>query len=698
MRFGSIAEMLTSMVPQDPRPTGTATSSDHDRPGRSAGRLAAAPVRPWPGVAAGPQGIVGQPPIRTGGWQPEEIVDRPLPAQPRISPDGRRVVFTVRPASWPDGYRRQAIWLGEPGRPARPFTAGIANDSDPAWSPDGQTIVFRSDREERGTDRLYLIALDGGEAQPLSALCGELDEPAWSPDGEVVAVLRTDPAPGASGANRPDGIIVVGANPRRQRLWSVEVATGRTRQLTFGARSIRSFCWLPDGQSIAAIATESPDIDAVYGPAELLLIPASGGIAARLATFPVMPSDPTPVTVDGVAGVAVEGNAGRADPTDGIWLVPLSGGEPRRIPIASDGSVEAIRPAQRPDRVAARLVERARGRAVAIDLATGAVHDLDRTPDRSVDSAPSLSRDGRHAAWLWSAGDAFEQVALGPVEGAERSAREVTAFGDEHAERLNPTRTVGWASSDGVRVEGILTLPRQPADGARLPLVVQIHGGPTGCWDAGLQMSWHDWSQYLASHGYAVLIPNPRGSTSYGAAFQKLLQDDVGGGEMRDVVSGAEAMVTAGIADPARLGIGGWSWGGYLAAWTVTQTTMFRASVMGAGVANLASDHGQGDMPGMNFGLFPGHPYSGAGQAAYLRPSPVTHAHAVRTPTLILHGAEDVRVRPEQGGEFHRALTTLGVPVEFVLYPREGHAITERAHQIDLLRRVLAWYDRWLLA
>jgi dipeptidyl aminopeptidase/acylaminoacyl peptidase len=207
-------------------------------------------------------------------------------------------------------------------------------------------------------------------------------------------------------------------------------------------------------------------------------------------------------------------------------------------------------------------------------------------------------------------------------------------------------------------------------------------------------LDWHDWAQMLASNGYAVLAPNPRGSTGYGAEFQKRLTDDVGGGEAQDLITGARAMVERGIADPDRLGIGGWSWGGYLTAWTITQTTMFRAAVMGAGLANMVSDHGQGDIPAMNLMLYPGDPYREL--EAYWRSSPIRYVANVTTPTLILHGNEDDRVHPAQGMEFHRALKTLGVPVQLVRYPREEHTIKERAHQIDLMRRVVTWFDRWL--
>ena len=209
-------------------------------------------------------------------------------------------------------------------------------------------------------------------------------------------------------------------------------------------------------------------------------------------------------------------------------------------------------------------------------------------------------------------------------------------------------------------------------------------------------LDWHDWAQMLASHGYAVLMPNPRGSTAYGHEFQQLLQDDVGGGESRDLVTGALAMVERGIADPERLGIGGWSWGGYLTAMTTTKTTMFKAAVTGAGVANNVSDHAQGDIPAANLLYFAGEPYHHPD--AYWAASPIRSAAKVTTPTLILHGDADARVHPGQSMEWYRALKTLGVPVEFVRYPREEHPIRERAHQIDLMRRVDAWFRRWLLA
>lgn len=303
-----------------------------------------------------------------------------------------------------------------------------------------------------------------------------------------------------------------------------------------------------------------------------------------------------------------------------------------------------------------------------------------------------MSSGGKRLAVVWSDSTTPEEVWIGDVQG---EAHPVTSFGKDFHGRLQPTEHVSWMSDDGVEIEGLLTYPAGYQPGRRYPLVVEVHGGPSWQWEDRVMLDWHDWAQMLASRGYAVLMPNPRGSTGYGPELQRLLQDDVGGGESRDLVAGALAMVDRGIADQERLGIAGWSWGGYLTAWTITQTSIFRAAVMGAGLANMVSDHGQGDIPSANLLYYPGQPY--LHMEAYWKSSPVRYVAAVRTPTLILHGEEDARVHPAQGMEYFRALKTLGVPVRFVRYPREKHRIEERAHQVDLMHRIIDWFDRYLV-
>lgn len=632
---------------------------------------------------------------------PEELADRLVPEHPRISPDGRSVVFGVAPKGTSGKHKDQVLWISRDGAPARPLTGGGAHDADPRWSPAGDRLLFRSDRHERGDDtfRLYVLPMAGGEARPLGDLTGELSAPSWSPDGRTVAVLRKDSATAEEKRRKEerDDAIVVDERAKPTRLWAIDVETGRARCLSYGPRQVWSYAWTLDGAALAALTTDRPDVNTIFDAGALWLVPTVGGMPRRVATFPVLPGDPVVVdTADGPA-VAVRGNRHRADPSDSVWIVPLAGGEPRNLIPNYPGVVEELVPRPgAPGRLGLRMVERTHGMVYGLDVASGALSPLTpggRHGRGSVLAGVSFAGDGERLAMVWSDGTTPEEVYRGEA-GAGESAAPVTDFGASFRGRLGAVETVRWASTDGVEIEGLLTVPPGHRPGRRYPLVVEIHGGPSWQWEDRVFLDWHDWAQLLASRGYAVLAPNPRGSTGYGSGFQKLLQDDVGGGEAQDLISGARAMVERGVADGDRLGIGGWSWGGYLTAWTITQTDLFKAAVMGAGLANMLSDHGQDDIPAMNLWLYPGQPYDHLDD--YWRTSPIRHVANVRTPTLILHGDEDARVHPAQGMEFHRALKTLGVPVSFVRYPREEHGIKERLHQIDLMGRVVAWYDRWL--
>lgn len=630
---------------------------------------------------------------------PEELSDRLVPGDPQISPDGSRVVFVVAPVGRKDERAKRTLWIAQSGGQARQLTGGASDDSAPRWSPDGTKILFRSDRLRGDSDdtQLFVLPVDGGEGQPLGELKGDLSQPMWSPDGRMVAVLRQDPESEGEKARKKerDDAIVVEEEPRYTRLWVIDIEGGRARCLTTGAREVRAYGWAPDSASLVAITTDAVEFDAVLGPSDLWHVPAAGGLPRRIAQLRTTGSSPLVVETTAGPVVAMKIDGHREQPEDSVWTVPLTGGEPsNRLPDLL-GIVEEIAPLPgRDGEIAARVVERTHGRLYAVDLETGAMRAL--TPPAlaeggSVLQGISFSADGRRVALIWSNATTPEEVFLGDVSG---HAAPVTNFGAAFNGRLQPTEHVTWQSDDGIEVEGILTYPAGYVAGRRYPLVVEIHGGPSWQWEDRAMLDWHDWAQLLASHGYAVLMPNPRGSTGYGDTFQQLLQDDVGGGESHDLVSGALAMVERGIADGGRLGIAGWSWGGYLTAWTITQTDIFSAAVMGAGLANMISDHGQGDIPSANLLYYPGHPYQHL--EAYWKSSPIRYVTAVRTPTLILHGECDARVHPAQGMEYFRALKVLGVPVRFVRYPREKHPIEERAHQVDLMKRILDWFERYL--
>jgi dipeptidyl aminopeptidase/acylaminoacyl peptidase len=632
--------------------------------------------------------------------EPEEIADRLVPCDPRISPDGSRVVFVLSPGGKSGEKWTRSLWIAGDGQPARQFTVSAADDCDPRWSPDGSRVLFRSNRLKPGSDeyRLFALPVSGGEGEPLGELSGELSQPAWSPDGHWVAVLRKDPEPEAITKRKKerDDAVVVEEDPRFTRLWVVDVQSNRARCLTTGESEVRSIAWAPDSLTLVAITTDVPEYDAVFGPGNLWQIPLEGRLPRHVARFRTTPASPVVVATGAGPMVAVRANGHRDQPQDSVWTVPLAGGMPVDALPKLVGNVKEVLPDPGSnEHVTARIIERTHGRFYRVDLLNGNTTLL--TPPAiagrgSMIGPASLSDDGRRLAAIWSDATTPEEVWLGEASG---DARPVTSFGKVFHGRLQLAEHLCWVSDDGVEIEGQLTYPAGYQPGRRYPLVVEAHGGPSSQWEDRVMLNWHDWAQMLASRGYAVLMPNPRGSTGYGPELQRLLQDDIGGGESRDLVAGALAMVNRGIADPDRIGIAGWSWGGYLTAWTITQTSIFRAAVMGAGLANMISDHGQGDIPSMNLLYYSGQPYHH--MEDYWKPSPIRRVAAVRTPTLILHGDEDARVHPAQGMEYFRALKTLRVPVRFVRYPREKHSIEERAHQIDLMYRIIDWFDRYLL-
>ncbi|MGB3328278.1 MAG: S9 family peptidase [Thermomicrobiales bacterium] len=629
----------------------------------------------------------------------DEIADRLIPSDPQVSPNGKHVAFTVAKANHTGDGIERAIWLSRDRQPATRFSGGKATNAGPRWSPDGTKLLFTGNRDDKEKDGLHLLPLDGGEAQRLGELEGSLSDATWSPDGTRIAVLRTDPESDEEKKRKEDkdDPVVHEEDVKRVRLWIVDAATGAARQLTFGDVSVWAFAWAPDGDRLVVITTGIHVVNEMFRKQSLWAIPATGGLRTHLADFQDGVVSPVVRERDGEEVVAVVTGERVEDPAASLWTIPLAGGAKTNVTKGFKGSFSAIiADPSDPAMVFASVVEGTHERIYRVSVETGAMTAA--TPANVVDhgsltGGPSVSQDGRTLAFGWSAMDMPTEIF---VADHGKKATQLTEFGKDFTGRLQPAELVTWESTDGVEIEGLLVRPKDAPEGTPVPLIVEIHGGPQWQWEDRIMLGWHDWAQMLASRGYAVLLPNPRGGTGRGSEFEKLLYGDVGGGEAQDVISGAKAMVERGIADPDRLGIGGWSWGGYLTAWCITQTDIFKAAVMGAGVANLISDHGAGDIAEANMTMYPGHPWTH--WDLYAKGSPVRYATNVVTPTLIVHGEDDVRVHPSQGQEYYRALKEVGVPVQFVRYPREGHGFRERAHQVDLMKRIVDWYEKYIPA
>ncbi len=625
-----------------------------------------------------------------------KIVDRIAPRAPSISEDGTLVAFEAAPWGYKGKSDSRAIWVSRNGEPARKFTAGKAVDRNPVWSPDGTKLAFLSNRNEEEKSQIFVIGLDGGEATAVGSVSGELSNLQWSPDGTELSVLRRQPETKKRKKRNKklDDAIVVDSEPRYNRLTIVDVEKGKTRKVDSGEREIWEYVWSLDGSQLAYATADETGEDAPIRKGDLWLVGKDGKEPRHVAELDQTPFGLAFVEVADRPALAIRKNGFRQHPADSVYLVDLESGSVTDLLPEFPANVDKIAALPGvPGAIAVVTAEGVHTNLYKLDVVTGEKTSLvpeSLSTNGAFPYAASVSSDASVTAVLWSDSDKPEEIYL-VRDGGEPV--QLTEFGKSWEGKLRPSETISWQSDD-LEIFGLLTLPERQDD-SPVPLVVQIHGGPSWQWLDTCFLDWHDWTQYLVSRGFAVLTPNPRGSTGRGSEFQRRLIDDVGGGEMRDVIAGAQALVDRGIADPGRLGIGGWSWGGYLTAYTITRTQMFKAAVMGAGLSNMISDHGTDDIPSANLYYYPGQPYHHLDE--YWESSAIRHVTNCVTPTLIVHGESDDRVPVTQGAEMYRALKVLDVPVEFVRYPREPHGFKERNHQIDLLTRIGAWFEKWLM-
>ncbi len=626
---------------------------------------------------------------------PEQLTDQKRPSDVRVSPDGAWIVFVVRPFAKKEKHPVSDLWVapfsyGEPRR----FTSGDWLDEAPRPSPDSSQLAFLSDRAERGEKSLYVISIDGGEALRVFDEQGDLSEPSWSPDGRFVAVLFTEPETQEEKERneRREDAKVWDANYRYRRLWIIDTDSLEACPVSPDDRQVWGYAWSPDSEWIAINTTATPRVDDKFREMEVCIIPREGGTGWTVfSTY--SPAEDLVWSPDG-AYLAYRSRAGRVSYGEYVYRRPIEGGEEICLTPDYEGTGEYLGSLAGEDLLllahegVASVLYQLSWKGARSRLHVGKVSG-------TLGYAVSASEDGKRLAMVWQDGTHAPEVHVADLNGLEQGAVRRTRLGAPLEEAvLGGVEVVRWKSDTGVEVQGLLVKPHSYRGGQRCPLVVQVHGGPTSLWADKFCASWRDWAQILAGRGYAVLLPNPRGSTGCGPAFSNAIFDDVGGGELRDVIAGVEAMIERGLADPERLGIGGWSWGGYLTALAVTQTERFKAAVMGAGVSNLISDNSLGDIPSVNLCYFRETVYRDPDP--YYQRSPIRYVSNTQTPTLILHGEADERVSAAQSVEMYVALRTLGVETQLVTYPREGHSIEEREHQLDLVRRVVGWFEKHL--
>jgi len=604
----------------------------------------------------------------------EKLLDRYTIGPPEFDPSGTRVVFAVtEPVK--GSARNVHLWQYRPAtRELRQLTFSSKSEVVPRWSPDGSQLAFQSTRDDG--NQIYLLPMSGGggEAQPLTKGKASVRSHAWSPEGRRIAYLASRPKSEEREKREKDkdDARVVDRDVEPPQLWIVDVPGGTPRSVAVGGDwTVHQFVWARNGNAFYALATTRPHSDRWED--SIIEIPVSGGQVREIAKL--------------------KGPAGSLDIAPGGRLLSY---------------------------FCARVDGPDAHDLCVIDPATGVSRNITRmSVDRPVMSARWQSdetllatfQDGfLNAPMLVAAADGSAQPAAakgmwqsyvkhqrtGAVASVRGSSTEPTEFwfGNDKVTDLHKgwpatakVETFRYKSFDGTMIEGGLL---KPANGSGpMPLAVLVHGGPTGRWTDSLE----PWGQLLVSRGIAVFYPNPRGSTGYGFDFVAANRADWGFGDFKDIMAGVDDLVIRKIADPAKLGIGGWSYGGYMSMWAVTQTNRFQCSVAGAGLSDLASEFGTEGNSAYDEWFF-GTPYENLEK--FQRSSPITYIRNARTPTLILQGENDDVDPIGQSQQFYRALKLLNVPSELVLYPREGHGIREAKHMLDLYRRVVAWFEKYL--
>jgi len=608
----------------------------------------------------------------------------------QFSADGSRLAFVVtEPAR---GERRaRHIWVYEKqSGTIRQFTYSAKSEFLPRWSPDGKQLAFLSDRDEQ--QQVYAMRADGGEASALTQGKRGVRNFAWSPDGKQIAFLAPDAKTETEEKKEKDkdDARVVDKEDKHARLWLLTPDIRDAKALTEPKWDIREAVWHPSGTGLMLNATDHPESDQNTERIFFFRLsdaPAGDRKGADPMTQTLAPRGPfgnIRIAADGKRMAFVGCRQDGPTPHD---LILARHGE-KATQNLSGASVD--RPVfdfrWTKDGGLLALVEDGFHTKFIAFSAEGALKDVPAMPANpnafSVSDSGDVAFAGQTATtpqelWLWDQKDAPKQISQ-----LNDSWKQYT---------LSAPEFYKYKSFDGQEIEAALLKPLGSDGKSKLPLIALIHGGPTGAWQDSIET----WGQLLAARGYAVFYPNIRGSSGYSEKFIEMNRGDWGGGDYRDVMAGVDDLVARGIADPDKLAIGGWSYGGYMAEWAITQTTRFKAAVSGAGLSNLISDYGTDTGPSYDEWFY-GLPYEPEKITGFLNSSPFVHLKNVKTPTLILQGDADPVDPPGQSQELYRGLKRYVVEAELVMYPREPHGFREEKHLLDRLNRILAWYDKHL--
>ncbi|MFY9608850.1 MAG: S9 family peptidase [Blastocatellia bacterium] len=636
---------------------------------------------------------------------------------PQVSPEGNWVAYTVRTLDMKEDKRNSHVWMTSwDGARTLQLTSSKDSESSPRWSPDGQYLAFLSGRgSDEEIDQVWLMNRAGGEAERMTELKGGVSDLVWSPDSRRLALVVKDPDPEAVDKEKdkekgkekdkktPKPIVIdrfqfkedeTGyLDNRRQHIFLLDLASRKAEALTPGNYNESQPSWSPDGSTIAFVSKRGPDPDRTDNFDIYVIEPKVGAAARQLTTYKGADADPEwysrPAwSPDGKSIAYIQGGA-----SDLIYyavhqlaVISVAGGQARLVASSLDRNM--TRPHWSADGASIYFVlEDNRNEHLARVSAAGG--PVQRVADgRRVVGAFDVSKTGKLALLSSTPNEPDEVFAL---DG--RELRRLTHHNDELFAKMKfgAVEEISFKSKDGAAINGFVVKPPDYQSDKRYPTILRIHGGPVSQFDNSFFFEW----QMLAARGYVVVGANPRGSSGRGEAFSKAIWADWGNKDAQDVLAAVDYAVAQGVADPAKLGVGGWSYGGMLTNYVIAQDTRFKAACSGSSISNIIAGYGT-DQYIREYEAELGTPWKNL--AGWMKVSfPFLHADRIVTPVLFLCGDKDFNVPLLNSEQMYQALRSLSRDTQLVIYPGEFHEITKPTYQRDRLERYLAWYDKYLM-
>ncbi len=641
-------------------------------------------------------------------WTPELMVQQKYVGAVQVSPDGKRVAFTVRQAVMDaerSDYQTQIHLANTDGTEPLQLTQGDKSCDNPQWAPDGKLIAFVSARG--GKRDVWIIRSSGGEARRLTQVKTAVSSFKWAPDGKQIVYAATDPLSLAEerAIREKTDVRVLDENIKLSRLYVVPVddhaaAVPEPRLLTKGNYHVNGgpgrggYDWSPDSKLIVFSHTRTPKADD-WTTADLAIVEVATATARPLVQTPAAEFAPL-FSPDGKSIAYV---ASDSPPTWGgvgtVHVVPVQGGSARPLAETFDRFgrySELVGWAADGKRL---YYTEARGTTVKLNaLPLDGTAEVITQADGMIAGGVHLNQARTMVGFTWETPDHVAEAFVSPA--SKWAPVRVSQVNKDRAELpVGRTEVIRWKAADQLEIEGLLTYPVNYEKGKRYPLLLVIHGGPAGVFTQSFIGGPYPYPlAAFAANGYAVLRPNPRGSSGYGAKFRYANYGDWGKKDYQDLMAGVDHVIAQGIGDADKLGVMGWSYGGYMTSWVVTQTKRFKAASMGAGVCNLVSMTGTSDIASFLPDYFGGEMWDR--HDVYRAHSAMFHVKGVSTPTLIQHGERDDRVPLSQGLEFYNALKRQNCTVKMVIYPRSPHSIEEPKLLLDAMNRNLQWFEQYV--